>query len=155
MAEATTVLIRPGSVREGARLKEIAIASKGFWGYDPERVRQWADQGDFTSEALSKLALFVAEADGRTIAWASVEDRGDAAWLADLWVEPEWIGRGVGARLFRHAAAHARAAGANGMEWEAEPSALGFYEKMGGRRVRESRSEWGRMLFVMRVDLDA
>ena len=156
MAEETPlVVIRRGDAAEGARLKELAIASKAHWGYDLERVREWADQGDFTPAALQKLALFVAEIDGRAIAWASVEPRGETAWLADLWVEPQWIGNGIGSRLFGEAAEHARGAGARALEWEAEPNALGFYEKMGARPVGESRSEWGRMLSVMRVELDA
>ena len=147
-------MIRRGDAGEGARLKEIAVASKGHWGYEPARVREWADRGDFSPEVLKGLALFVAEAGERVIAWASVEPRGDTAWLADLWVEPEWIGQGVGARLFRRAAEHARSVGARTMEWEAEPNALGFYDKMGGKRIRDSTSEWGRMLSVMGVDLD-
>jgi GNAT superfamily N-acetyltransferase len=153
MAEEAAVLIRRGSPEEGGRLKEVAVASKGHWGYEPQLVRDWADRGDFDRETLERLALFVAEADGRVIAWASVEPRGEAAWLADLWVEPAWIGKGVGTALFRRAADHAREAGARVLEWEAEPNALGFYEKMGARRLRDSTSEWGRMLSVMGVGL--
>jgi GNAT superfamily N-acetyltransferase len=153
VVEEAVVLIRRGSAAEGARLKEIAVASKGHWGYEPERVREWADRGDFDRGTLERLALFVADAAGRTIAWASVELRGEVAWLADLWVEPEWIGKGVGTSLFRQAAEHARETGAHVLEWEAEPNALGFYEKMGARRLRDSTSEWGRMLSVMGVDL--
>ena len=153
MAEEAVVVIRRGSAAEGGRLKEIAIASKGHWGYEPERVREWADRGDFGRETLERLALFVAEAEGRTIAWASVESREQAAWLADLWVEPAWIGKGVGTLLFHRAADHARTSGAHVLEWEAEPNALGFYEKMGARRLRDSTSEWGRTLSVMGVDL--
>ena len=155
MAEATTVLIRPGKLEEGGRLKEIAIASKGFWGYKPDRVREWADQGDFTPEGLRKFALFVAEAEGRAIAWVAVEPKGEIAWLEDLWVEPDWIGKGIGTRLFGEAAEHARALGAAALEWEAEPNALAFYEKMGARPVRETTGDWGRTLSVMRVELDA
>ena len=45
--------------------------------------------------------------------------------------------------------------GAKRLEWEAEPNAIGFYEKMGGRYVRESeQTEWGRRLSVMGVELD-
>jgi GNAT superfamily N-acetyltransferase len=147
-------VIRRGSAADGGRLKEIAIASKGHWGYEPERVREWADRGDFGRETLERLALFIAEAGGRTVAWASVEARGETAWLADLWVEPAWIGKGIGTRLFRRAAEHARQTGAAVLEWEAEPNALGFYEKMGARRLRDSStSEWGRTLSVMGVDL--
>jgi hypothetical protein len=40
------------------------------------------------------------------------------------------------------------------MEWEAEPNALGFYERMGAVYVRDSEpSEWGRVLAVMAVSL--
>ena len=139
MAEAAVVVIRAGSAAEAVRLKEIAIASKAHWGYGLERVRAWADRGDFDAGTLARLALFVAEVDGGTVAWASVEARGDVAWLADLWVEPDWLGKGVGSSLFRRAAEHARETGALVMEWEAEPNALGFYEKMGGRHVRDAR----------------
>jgi GNAT superfamily N-acetyltransferase len=152
--EAPAVLIRRGHAAEGARLKEIAIASKAHWGYGLERVREWADRGDFDADTLAQLALFVAEAGGRTVAWASLEPRGETAWLADLWVEPDWIGRGVGSDLFRRAAEHAREIGARIMEWEAEPNALGFYDKMGARHLRDSAGEWGRTLSVMGVALD-
>jgi hypothetical protein len=40
------------------------------------------------------------------------------------------------------------------MEWEAEPNALGFYEQMGGRHLRDSEpGVWGRVNAVMGIDL--
>jgi hypothetical protein len=40
------------------------------------------------------------------------------------------------------------------MEWEAEPNAIGFYEKMGGRFVRDGEpSAWGRVNAVLGIDL--
>jgi GNAT superfamily N-acetyltransferase len=75
-------------------------------------------------------------------------------WLEDLWVEPQWIGKGLGALLFRHAAARARERGCMRLEWEAEPYAVGFYERMGARYVRDSEAtSWGRILPVMGLDL--
>jgi GNAT superfamily N-acetyltransferase len=151
--EEAPVLIRAGDVHEGARLKEIAIASKSYWGYEPERVRAWADQGDFSPERLQELIVFVAESDDRAIGWSSLIPRGDVGWLEDLWIEPDWIGKSVGRALFRHTARHARELGARRLEWEAEPHAMGFYERMGAKYVRDSRSEWGRTLAVMGVTL--
>jgi GNAT superfamily N-acetyltransferase len=148
-------VIRAAHADEGPRLKEIAIAAKAHWGYELDKVREWADQGDFSATRLSELAVFVAEADGEQIGWASLEAKPGAWWLADLWVEPEWIGGGIGGQLFRHAARHARRSGALQLEWEAEPNAIGFYEKMGGTYRRDSTSEWGRTLTVMGVDLRA
>src|SRR5204863_184541 len=71
MAEAAArdvkVVIRPARADEGARLKEIAIAAKRFWGYELDRVREWADQGDFTPERLGETIVFVADSGGRAI----------------------------------------------------------------------------------------
>jgi GNAT superfamily N-acetyltransferase len=148
------VTIRRGRDDEGERLKAIAIDAKAHWGYDRERVVEWASKGDFTPERLRELTVFVAEADGRAIGWASLIPQDEVGWLEDLWVDPEWIGRGVGSRLFRHAAAAAARRGARRLEWEAEPNAIGFYERMGGAYVRESSvTEWGRRLSVMGVEL--
>jgi GNAT superfamily N-acetyltransferase len=146
--------IRRASPHEGERLREIAIASKGYWGYDPERVRDWAASVDFSPEALRSADVYVAEVEGRLVGWASIVLKADLCWLDDLWIEPEWIGKGIGGRLFRHAAEVGRGQGAGRMEWEAEPNAIGFYEKMGGRYVRETEpNAWGRTLAVMGVDL--
>jgi GNAT superfamily N-acetyltransferase len=147
--------IRPTDPREGERLREIAIASKSYWGYDVDRVRQWAAMGNFSPEGLRTREVYVADVgDGQAIGWAALIPKGEACWLDDLWVEPEWIGKGIGARLFQHAAERGRQLGAARMEWEAEMHAIGFYEKMGGRYLRDSEpGVWGRVSPVMGIDL--
>jgi GNAT superfamily N-acetyltransferase len=139
---------------EGEILREIAFRSKAHWGYEPDEVRRWVDRGDFSAGALRKKSVYVAEADGRAVAFASLLAGDGVAWLDDLWVEPEWIDKGVGTRLFRLVAEQARALGASVLEWEAEPNAVGFYERMGGRYLRDSgTSEWGRTLPIMGIEL--
>lgn len=133
-----------------ARLREIAAAAKGHWGYDPALVRAWADAIEFPPEE----ELLLAERGGRVVGWASVIPRGETCVLDDLWVEPAAMRRGVGRELFERAAARARELGAARLEWEAEPNALGFYERLGGRRVRDSEpTEWGRILPVYALEL--
>ena len=146
--------IRRARPDEGELLREIAVASKGHWGYDADVVRDWAAAGDFTAGGLARKAVHVAEVNGRVVGWAGLMPRGDVCWLDDLWIEPSAIGMGIGSRLFQHAAHVAEEFGASRMEWEAEPNALGFYERMGGRYLRDGEpSEWGRVLQVMGVDL--
>jgi GNAT superfamily N-acetyltransferase len=128
-----------------ARLREIARAAKGHWGYDPQLVAAWAASIEFPPEEQ----LIVAER-----GWAAVVPRGEVAWLDDLWIEPAAMGQGLGRELFERAAAIGRKAGCVRMEWEAEPNALGFYERLGAVYVRDSDpSEWGRVLAVMAVSL--
>jgi GNAT superfamily N-acetyltransferase len=127
------------------RLREIAAAAKSHWGYDPRLVAEWAASIEFPPEKQ------VFEAEG---GWAAVIVRGELCRLDDLWVEPAAMGRGLGRELFGRAAAYGRAAGCARMEWEADPNAVGFYEKVGAVYVRDSEpSEWGRVLPVLGVSL--
>ncbi len=148
------IRIRPAERDEGERLREIVSASKRHWGYDVEQVQQLAEQRDFSAEGLREKEYYVAASNGRAVAFASLIPQGDVCVLDDLWVEPDWIGKGVGSRLFGFAADRAKRLRARQLEWEAEPHAVGFYEKMGARYLRDSEpSEWGRVLPVMGIDL--
>jgi GNAT superfamily N-acetyltransferase len=61
-------------------------------------------------------------------------------YLEDLFVKPEWRGRGIGKALLLHLARLANARGYGRMEWSVldwnEP-AIAFYESIGARRMRE------------------
>lgn len=152
-ARRLSVQVRPARPDEGERLREIARESKGYWGYDAERVTQWASGLDLAMARRDK-EIYVAEVDGQAVGWSALISRGDVCWLDDLWIAPEWIQKGVGTRLFRHASNRARQLGARRMEWEAERHALGFYEKMGGRYLRDGEpGSWGRVSPVFGVDL--
>jgi GNAT superfamily N-acetyltransferase len=96
------------------RLREIAAAAKGHWGYDPQLVAGWAAGMTLPEEPI------LAERGGRVVGWASVERRGDVLWLEDLWVEPTAMGQGVGRDLFERA--KALGGGCARMEWEADPN---------------------------------
>lgn len=149
-----SVRIRRAGAAEGERLREIARASKGYWGYDPARIVEWADGMDFSAEGLASRERYAAEVDGRVVGWSAIIPKDDVCWLDDLWIEPEWIGRGIGTELFRHAMARGRELRAARIELEAEPNAIGFYEKMGARFVRDSEpSEWGRILPIMALEI--
>jgi len=148
------IRIREGQASDFERLREIAVDSKAHWGYDRTIVEEWAEGGDFDPESLARRLVYVAEAEGAPVGWASLVPRGEVGWLEDLWVEPAWIGRGVGRMLFEHVKDRARELGAGRLEWEAEPNAHSFYERMGGSYVRDSEvTEWGRVLDVLAVEL--
>jgi GNAT superfamily N-acetyltransferase len=137
-------------VADEGRLRELTFESKAHWGYDREFVRGWADGLEFPTTC----ERWVAEEDSAIVAWAGLTPpRDSVAILDDLWVDPACLGRGVGTRLFRVAAERARELGAERMEWGAEPNAVGFYERVGGRFLRDHVSEWGRPTPWMGLDL--
>ena len=148
------IRIREGAEADFERLRTIAIEAKAHWGYDRALVEEWAQGGDFEPASLRARLLYVAEVEGAPVGWAALIPRGEVGWLEDLWIEPAWIGQGLGRALFEHVAAEARRRGARRLEWEAEPNAHGFYEHLGGVYVRDSEeTEWGRVLQVLAVEL--
>jgi GNAT superfamily N-acetyltransferase len=148
------VTIRRAAAGDGRRLREITIASKGHWGYDPERVRTWVDGLHLPSRIASSAELHVADLDGEVVAWAELLPPANGVCVLDhLWVDPPWIGRGIGTSLLEHAAERARRLGATALEIESEPSAVGFYTGLGARHVRDEASSWGRPLPVLELAL--
>jgi predicted N-acetyltransferase YhbS len=141
-------VIRPAEPKDAQRLREVARAAKGHWGYDEELVRSWAASIALQGE------IEVAEEDGTVVGWSAILPGEDGAYvLEDLWVVPECMGRGIGAELFRGAADRARELGASALEWGSEPNAVGFYERAGARVVGRHLSEWNGMTPLMRLDL--
>ncbi len=117
-----------------------------FWdlgGDTPDRV---AGRARFFASQLEDpdTRLLVAEAEGRTIGYAYLTfERHDyaqllesAAWLHDVWVEPEARGGAVADALFAAAHAEAVAAGQTRMVFTvaaANARAAAFFERHGAR----------------------
>jgi GNAT superfamily N-acetyltransferase len=148
------IRIRSAQPEDAERLREIFMAAKGSWGYDTAMVQEAAADLDLSPEAMQAKEVYVADLAGEPVAFASIV-RGSDVWrLDDLWVDPAWMGRGIGRHLFMYAADRARLLGARRLEWETDPNAVGFYEKMGGAYVRDSPPTiWGRVVPVMGIDL--
>ena len=63
-------------------------------------------------------------------------------YLEDLFVRPEWRGRGIGRALLAHLAGIAVERGCGRMEWAVldwNAPAIGFYEGLGARRLEDWR----------------
>ncbi|MFL5942534.1 MAG: GNAT family N-acetyltransferase [Gaiellaceae bacterium] len=144
------ITVRAARAADEERIRRLTFEAKAHWGYDRGLVRRWAEGLTFDSDR----ERWVAEADGAILGWAAlVPPAAGIAVLDDLWVDPAAIGQGLGSRLFRVAADRARELGAERLEWGAEPNAVGFYEKVGGRFLRDHVTEWGRVAPWMGLDL--
>jgi ribosomal protein S18 acetylase RimI-like enzyme len=133
--------IRKALPTDANALTRIAISAKRHWGY-PERWMQiWIPQLTFSPQYFDDNESWVAVEGGAPVAFYTLQERQGIAWLENLWVQPEWMGRGIGKKLFLHAANLARQRAFTHLQLEADPNAVGFYEKMGMHRVGERRSQ--------------
>ena len=147
------MLIRPARAEEAGALAALAVRSKGYWPYSTAFLKRFERTLALTPEVVAANDVLVAERDGELNGFYVLLHRDALAVLDDLWLDPAEIGRGCGRELFEHAAARAAARGARVLEWEAEPYAVGFYERMGGETVAWVDSPLGRRLPVMRLGL--
>jgi GNAT superfamily N-acetyltransferase len=152
MAEIRLRRARPG---DAALLSELAVRSKGHWGYDQMFLDSCRAELTIRPDEVSGRRIVVAEAAGQILGFYSVDGHPPVGELGNMWVEPGWIGTGVGRRLWQHAMTTARKAGFVALRIGADPGAEGFYRAMGAQRigVQPSGSIPGRVLPLLQVQV--
>lgn len=134
--------IRDARLDECDELSELALVSKRHWGYDEAFMERCRPELIVQRHDVEAGRVFVSEDSlGRRQGFAVVlTDGADAVVLDMLFVDPLFIGHGVGRALVDEAVARARRDGATVMRIESDPYAAGFYERVGAVQVGTSRS---------------
>lgn len=151
------VSIQPASPEQANQLTQIALAAKAHWGYPESWMEIWRSQLTFGPEYFAENEGWMAVVSDSPIGFYTLEEKNGTAWLENLWVLPEYIGKGVGKTLFLHAAELSRQRGFKILQLEADPNAVGFYERMGMHKIAERHSEVDgqpRVLPIMEMRLE-
>lgn len=147
--------MRPARPDEAAELAALAVSSKGHRPLPPGALAHFARTHGLTAEVIAANEVRVGELDGAAVGFVTLLHRGSVTVLDDLWLRPDVFGRGLGRQLFADAVEHAVAAGATALEWEAEPDAEGFYQRMGGVTTGYEASRHGPPRPLMRLAIGA
>jgi len=132
------IMIRHTFPDEADNLSGIAFSAKAHWGYPEHWMKIWKPQLTFSRDYFIENESWTVEINAMPVAFYTFQEKNDNAWLENLWVLPEYIGKGVGKKLFIHALSRSRQKGHLILCLEADPNAVGFYEKMGMYKVGES-----------------
>jgi len=136
-------VIRPARPLEAELLTQIAWESKRHWGYPDAWMARWRAALEISPSSVEAQPFFVSAQNERVMAFCALLEERPHWDLDHLWVGPEFIGRGVGRELFRHATTYlAHRTGGTTLRVESEPKAEGFYVRMGARRVRTVIRDW-------------
>lgn len=147
--------VRPARPSEAAALSQLALDSKGVWGYARDFLERCREELAVTAADIGGLVVEVAESDGVGVplGFYVLKAAAPAAVLDKLYVAPTEVRRGIGRLLWAAALDRAARAGAATLTWEADPHAVPFYVRMGAAQVgwAPSGSIPGRQLPLMRV----
>ena len=146
-----SIAIRNAAPNEARLLSDLALRSKAHWGYSPEFLNLCINELTYQSNQIEseQFDFVVAERNGDVVGFYALERLSANAYELDaLFVEPEFIGTGVGRRLIQHALSNVAARAGTVLSIQGDPNAEQFYFAAGARLVgsRESGSVPGRFL---------
>jgi GNAT superfamily N-acetyltransferase len=129
------VRIRPAAGHEAKALTELAVRSKGHWGYDEAFLSACRNELTVNPSDCEGLRVMVAAEDDSVLGFYQLVGRSPTGELAALFVDPVAIGRGIGGQLLRHALERAHELGMCALVIDADPYAEPFYVRAGARRI--------------------
>ncbi|MEM7464564.1 MAG: GNAT family N-acetyltransferase [Pseudomonadota bacterium] len=150
-----TLSLRAAKPADLKALTSLAIRSKAHWGYDQDFMNACEAELVVPPSALEDEIIRLAEENGVLAGFYRLIIDDDIAELEAMFVEPDRIGKGVGAVLWRDMLDRAHDAGARKLVCQSDPFAEGFYKAMGMVRTgeRASDSVRGRMLPVLEMGM--
>jgi GNAT superfamily N-acetyltransferase len=114
--------LRPGRREEAGLLSDLALRSKGHWGYDQAFLDACRAELTLTPEDVLAHRVTVAEREGQVVGFYALVGTPPVGILEDLFVEPDHIGTGVGRALWSHAMVTAGTLGFERITLEADPA---------------------------------
>jgi len=117
-------------------LAALSFRSKAHWGYTPEfmeSIRSFLDPSSY----IADWPVYLAEDNGEIAGFYGFRRNQGEVFLHDLFIEPKWIGQGVGKQLWQHALQTASDEQYGKFLIESDPFAEEFYIKMGAKRIGE------------------
>src|SRR5512132_2403236 len=96
-------MIRRATIDDAATLTTLAVAAKRYWGYPENWIEQWRNELTISKEYVNDNEVYVLTSDDEVRAFYGMVLRKQKAELEHLWVDPQYIGTGIGRKLFVHA----------------------------------------------------
>ena len=140
--------IRQAHPDDADRLTEISFAAKRHWNHPESYLQLWQEELTVTRDYLREHLVYLIACDTIIVGYYSLVGLRESLivaeialepgwWLDHMFIEPEWIGNGLGKRLFNHLSSICRVNDITAVQMLADPHAMGFYEKMGCRYIKE------------------
>jgi GNAT superfamily N-acetyltransferase len=150
--------LRQAITTDAETLTELAMRSKAHWGYSVDFMKNCRAELTMTSDMFvqSDTHFVVAETAGEVVGFYKLAElNAKNIRLDDLFIDPKYMGQGLGKQLFLHAKAHAALQGGATLSLDSDPNAESFYVSQGMTVTgkTESGSIKGRYLPTLSLSL--
>ena len=119
-------------------LTQITKKSKAFWGYSEKQIEIWSTFLTVTSGYIQANAVYKISVEDQIVGYYSFINQDEKTIKLDnLFVLPEYIGKGLGRLLMEHFLMNIDKTDTKTMTLNSEPNAELFYSKLGFVKVGE------------------
>ncbi len=132
-------------------LTALTMKSKAYWGFSTRQLEDWKEDLTITSDYIVTNSVYKLELNSMLIGYYSFRKiSGDEILFDNLFVLPQYIGKGYGKVLMIHFLDQKESKGIKMITLESEPKAEAFYLKFGFNTIDniETAIE-GRYLAIM------
>ncbi|MGZ6442239.1 MAG: GNAT family N-acetyltransferase [Pseudobdellovibrionaceae bacterium] len=144
--------IRRALGHEHTEISDLVMRSKSFWPYPPDYLSKCIDALRIDEPYIIKWPVYIGEVDGAKAGIFALKIIGTENRLDHLWVDPPFIGKGIGKNIFLRAIVEAKKMGWNGFRLAADPYALEFYLRLGGNQIGTVQSRIKPDLFLPHIE---
>ncbi len=125
------------TINDNEILSEITKKSKAFWGYSEEQILEWNDNLTISKNYIESNATFKLLDGNKVIGYYSYILEKTVAKLDNLFVLPEYIGKGLGKYLIDDFLTRMRNQKVKKIILDSDPNAEEFYLKIGFKKIGE------------------
>ena len=146
--------IERANIDDNEILSEITKKSKAFWGYSEEQIIEWNDNLTISKNYIESNATFKLLDENRVIGYYSYIIEKPGVKLDNLFVLPEYIGKGFGKYLVNDFLTRMRNQKIKKIILDSDPNAEEFYLKIGFKKIGEfETSIKNRFMPIMEMNL--
>jgi GNAT superfamily N-acetyltransferase len=147
--------IEKASINDNEILTEITKKSKAYWGYSEEQILKWNDNLTISKDYIENNSAYKLVNNDKIIGYYSYIAKEEKNVILDnLFVLPEYIGKGFGKYLMADFLNRARNDKFEKITLDSEPNAENFYLKIGFKKIGEfETSIKNRFMPIMEMSL--
>ena len=142
--------------KDAQYLTELTIRSKSYWNYSQKQIEAWRDELSISESYIVENIVYKLTENNTIMGYYSYYELNKSeVMLENLFVEPQYIGKGIGKRLMSDFLNRVINSNYQKVLLDADPNAENFYAKLGFKVIgKRKTSIKNRFMPIMEKQID-